>query len=131
MVGVKFKLLANGRAVEAYALLDQGANSSLIKDDLVKALHPKGTNSPVEFHNVFRKDTIYTRETSFNVRVAGGDSLAVSAYTTPHINMDLKTLDWDRAKETWSQLEDISPLVPGYCTVVIVEISLHFPFCFR
>ena len=38
MAVVKVKLLANGRAVEAYALLDQGANSSLIRDDLAKVL---------------------------------------------------------------------------------------------
>ena len=58
-------------------------------------------NSSIQFHNVFGKDTISTRETSLVVCVADGEAFIVSAYTTTYINIDRKTVDWERATETW------------------------------
>ena len=129
MAVAKVRLMANGRTVDAYALLDQGANSSLITDSLAKALHLKGTNSPIQFHNVFGKDTISTRETSFDVCVANGEAFTVSAYTKPRINMYRKTLNWERAKETCGHLADLPPPVPGHCTIGLLigmdMVKLH------
>ena len=117
MALIKVKIVANERIVETYALLDQGANSSLIREDVAKALKLSGKNVSIRFNNAYGHDFIPSREAKFSLQVANGAQYQLSAFTTPHINVDYRSLDWNRATAKWKYLVGVTPPSPSSCTI--------------
>ena len=72
MAVIKVRIVANERIAETYALLDPGANSSLIREDVAKALKLSGKNVSIRFNNAYGHDYIPSREATFSLRVADG-----------------------------------------------------------
>ena len=123
MAVVKVRLVTNKRTIETYALLDGGANSSLIREDLAKNLRLSGRNASMQFNNAFVRDFVPSRETSFtsfSVYVSGGKQFNINAYTTPNINVEHRSLDWDRAVKKWSNLKGMPTPSPSRCTIGIL-----------
>ena len=120
MAEVKVRLVANKRTIETCALLVGGANSSLIQEDLAKYLRLSGRNASMQFNNAFDRDFVPSREISFSVCVSGGKQFNINAYTTPNINVEHRSLDWDRAVKKWSNLKGMPTPSPSRCTIGIL-----------
>ena len=117
MAVVKVRLVTNERTIETYALLDGGANSSLIREDFAKYLRLFGRNTSMQFNNAFGRDFVPSREISFSVCVSGGKQFNINTYTTPNINVAHRSLDWDRVVKKWSYLKGMPTPSPSHCTI--------------
>ena len=71
----------------------------------------------MQFNNAFGRDFVPSRETSFSVCVSGGKQFNINAYTTPNINVEHRSLDWDRAVKKWSYLKGMPTPSPSHCII--------------
>jgi hypothetical protein len=116
---VKLHLHFQGRSVTTYALLDDGANGSLIRDDLAAALGLPGENRQVRFNTFHSADPMLSsREVNFDVSAPHSDKkFNIDAYTTPRLNLDRSTLNWEKARRAWPYLNEVPPPAPPNCDI--------------
>lgn len=119
---VELELRLNGRSVRTYGLLDDGANGSLVRDDVAAALGVPGRNRPLRFNTFHSSDPyLHSREANFEVAIPGSSEFFnVDAYTTPELNLDRSTLNWKLAKEKWPYLAGLPPPAPPDCDIGVL-----------
>ena len=108
---VKVKISIGSRSVTTWALLDNGASCSLIREDVANLLHLDGPTEEVKFRTFHGKDpSLKTRKVSFNIAPCDEDSFlqVVDARTVPNLNVSRRpTVRWSEAREKWKHLSDL------------------------
>ena len=126
---------SNGkRTVKRNALLDAGADSTLIREDIAKQLDLHGSSKNLKIHNAFLKcKTVESK--LVNVSVPSKDHPEKidikNAWVVPNLNIRHHSCNVESLKETYTYLKDINlpNIEPTDVTLVIgtdySELVLH------
>ena len=104
--------VSNGkRTVKTNALLDAGADSKLIRKDIVKQLDLHGSSRNLEIHNAFLKSkTVESKLVNFSVSSKDhpGKIEIKTAWAVPNLNIRHHSYKVKSLKETYTYLKDIN-----------------------
>ena len=108
---VKVKLSFELRSVTTWALLDNGATYSLIREDIADLLGLTGPTEGVRFRTIHGEDPLLkSRKVSFNVAPYDEDTYlrVPDARTVPRLDVSHHpALCWSEASRRWGHLADL------------------------
>ena len=127
--------VSNGkRTVKINALLDAGADSTLIREDIAKQLDLHGNSRNLKIHNAFLKSkTVESKLVNFSVSSKDHpEKIDIkNAWAVPNLNIRHHSYNVESLKETYTYLKDINlpNIEPTDVTLVIgadfPELVLH------
>ena len=106
---------SNNKAIETFALLDQGSEASLIIQSLANQLNLEGPSEMTQLGTFHGNDPeIQTKRVSFSILPRNRSrSFAVkNAYSVPKLNVTSRRINWPAIQHQWKHLSDLElPLV--------------------
>ena len=103
-----FTKTAFGRKEKINVLIDEGSDTTLIREDLVKKLGLKGMEKPMILKGVGgASQRLASKEVSLNLQTVDGDYATVSARSLPEVSSQLSRINWKQLKTSYSHLADL------------------------
>ena len=103
----------NGDIVLINILVDEGSDSTLIREGLARKLNLNGSEQTLRVDGVGRSSKSYTSQrVQLNLKMENGDIVAVEASTLPRVTKKMPVVDWTTLRSRWSHLADL-PLQPS------------------
>jgi hypothetical protein len=120
---VPIKLVANGKVLDTFALLDNGSDVSLIRADVAKYLNLSGPKKRITFNTFHGEDpSIETMTVNFLAKSLD-ETFEVSIFnasTVPRLNLSRRSFDLQALQRRWPHLAEVKTPSINYGEVTVL-----------
>ena len=115
---IAFKMLrldaldADGEMVPVNILMDDGSDSTLIREGLTRRLRLTGQRQTLFVGGVGEESSVHVNSEylELQLRTSAGETVSIQGSTIPSITKPVPVMEWEKLRGRWSHMEDLPPL---------------------
>lgn len=98
----------NGKTVSINILIDEGSDSTLIREDLARKLDLNGSEQILKIDGVGDSSRSYSsKRVKLSLKLDDGEIVAIEGSTLPQVTKPMPVTDWTTLRARWSHLADL------------------------
>ncbi|XP_046459823.1 uncharacterized protein LOC124206177 [Daphnia pulex] len=115
---IAFKMLrldaldADGEMVPVNILMDDGSDSTLIREGLTRRLRLTGQRQTLFVGGVGEESSVHVNSEylELQLKTSAGETVSIQGSTIPSITKPVPVMEWEKLRGRWSHMEDLPPL---------------------